>query len=90
MNQILINARNQEEIRIAFLQKKELVGLNIENSLIKKNKGNVYKGKVTRIEKSLNAVFVKYGREKQGFLKLQRLLMRWPHPRQVLDQGAPL
>jgi ribonuclease E len=73
MNQILINARNKEEVRIAFLDKKELVGLNIENSLIKKNKGNVYKGKITRIETSLNAVFVEYGREKQGFLPFKEI-----------------
>ncbi|SFV62722.1 Ribonuclease E [hydrothermal vent metagenome] len=73
MNQILINASNKEETRVALLDNKELVGLNVESSLIKKNKGNVYKGKITRIEITLNAAFVDYGRDKKGFLPFKEV-----------------
>ena len=73
MNQILINSRNEEEVRVALLQNKELIGLNIEGSLVKRNKGNVYKGKITRVEPSLNAFFVDYGVDKQGFLPFKEI-----------------
>ena len=73
MNQILINASDKEEIRVALLQDKELVGLDIESSLIEKNKGNIYKGKITRVEQSLSAAFVDYGHDKQGFLPFKEV-----------------
>ena len=68
MNHILINAKHAEEIRVGIVNDKSLVTLNIESSLNRKTKGNIYYGKISRVEKSLEAAFVDYGREKQGFL----------------------
>ena len=73
MNQILINATHKEEIRIAVVKNKELLKLGIEGSSNQKNKGNIYKGKVSRVEESLEAVFVDYGKDRQGFLPLKEI-----------------
>jgi ribonuclease E len=73
MNHILINATHSEEIRVAIVRNKKLTSLNIETSLNQKNKGNIYKGKISRVEKSLEAAFVDYGKERQGFLPFKEV-----------------
>ncbi|SMN14266.1 Ribonuclease E [uncultured Candidatus Thioglobus sp.] len=73
MNHILINATHSEEIRVAIVQNKKLTSLNIETSLNQKNKGNIYKGKISRVEQSLEAAFVDYGKERQGFLPFKEV-----------------
>ncbi len=73
MNQILINATHSEEIRVAIVRNKKLTSLNIETSLNQKNKGNIYKGKISRVEQSLEAAFVDYGKERQGFLPFKEV-----------------
>ncbi len=73
MNHILINATHSEEIRVGIIKNKKLTGLNIEASLNKKTKGNVYRGKISRVEQSLEAAFVDYGKEKQGFLPFKEV-----------------
>ncbi|SFV88539.1 Ribonuclease E [hydrothermal vent metagenome] len=73
MNQILINATHSEEIRVAIIKNKKLTDLNIETSLNQKHKGNIYKGKISRVEQSLEAAFVDYGKEKQGFLPFKEV-----------------
>ncbi len=73
MNQILINATHREEVRVAVVKNKQLTELDIESSLNHKNKGNIYKGKVSRIEESLEAAFVNYGKDRQGFLPLKEI-----------------
>ncbi|WXT99993.1 MAG: Ribonuclease E [Catillopecten margaritatus gill symbiont] len=73
MNQILINATHSEEIRVAIVKNKKLTDLNIETSLNQKNKGNIYKGKISRVEQSLEAAFVDYGKERQGFLPFKEV-----------------
>ncbi len=73
MNQILINAAHSEEIRVAVVKNNKLTSLNIENSLNQKSKGNVYKGRISRVEQSLEAAFVDYGRERQGFLPFKEV-----------------
>jgi ribonuclease E len=62
MNHILINATHSEEIRVAIVKNKKLTSLNIETSLNQKNKGNIYKGRISRVEQSLEAAFVDYGK----------------------------
>ena len=64
MNHILINATHKEEIRVGVVKNKKLTGLNIETSLNKKTKGNIYRGKISRVEQSLEAAFVDYGNER--------------------------
>lgn len=73
MNQILINATHSEEIRVAIVRNKKLTSLNIETSLNQKNKGNIYKGKISRVEQSLEAAFVDYSKERQGFLPFKEV-----------------
>ncbi|MBT4669205.1 MAG: Rne/Rng family ribonuclease, partial [Candidatus Ruthia sp.] len=73
MNHILINATHKEEIRVGIVKNKKLTDLNIETSLNQKNKGNIYKGKISRVEQSLEAAFVDYGKERQGFLPFKEV-----------------
>ncbi|CAL4322853.1 ribonuclease E [Buchnera aphidicola] len=68
MKRMLINATQEEELRVALVDGQRLYDLNIESSGFKQKKSNIYKGKITRIELSLEAVFVDYGAEKNGFL----------------------
>ncbi|SMN12126.1 Ribonuclease E [uncultured Candidatus Thioglobus sp.] len=73
MNHILINATHKEEVRVAIVKNKKLTDLNIETSLNQKHKGNIYKGKISRVEQSLEAAFVDYGKERQGFLPFKEV-----------------
>ncbi len=71
MKKMLINAMHAEEIRVAVVEDSLLKELYIESSLKEQLRGNIYKGRISRVEPSLNAVFVDYGKEKNGFLPLQ-------------------
>ncbi len=66
---ILINAMDPEENRIAMVFDNKLDQFHIETAAKAVTKGNIYKGVVTRVEPSLQAVFVDYGAEKNGFLQ---------------------
>ncbi len=68
MKKMLINAIHADEVRVAVVENNTLTGLFIETSLKEQIKGNIYRGKITRVEASLNAVFIDYGRDKNGFL----------------------
>ncbi len=73
MKRMLFNATHPEELRVAIVDGQKLVDLDIEsaNSVLKK--GNIYKGKITRIEPSLEAAFVEYGGNRQGFLPMKEV-----------------
>ncbi len=73
MNHILINATHKEEIRVAIVKNQKLANLDIETSLNRKTKGNIYKAKISRVEQSLEAAFVDYGKEKHGFLPFKEV-----------------
>ncbi len=73
MKRMLINATQKEELRIALINNKKLYDLNIENNKYIKKKYNIYKGKIIRIEPSLEAVFIDYGEKKFGFLPLKEI-----------------
>jgi len=66
---ILVNAVDPGECRVATVKKNKLEGFRIENSLKEITHGNIYKGVISRIEPSLQAVFVDYGAERHGFLQ---------------------
>ena len=68
-SKILINAVDQEECRIAKVIDSKLEEFHIENASREITQGNIYKGVITRIEPSLQAVFVDYGAERHGFLQ---------------------
>ncbi len=70
---MLINATQQEELRVALVDGQRLYDLDIESPGYKQKKANIYKGKITRIEPSLEAVFVDYGAERHGFLPLKEI-----------------
>ncbi len=73
MKRILINGRQQEELRVASVDGQRLYNLDIENTSRNNNKGNIYKAAVTRIEPSLEAAFVDFGFERHGFLPLKEI-----------------
>ena len=66
---ILINALDPDEHRIAAIKDNKLEQFHIETTAIQVTQGNIYKGVVTRVEQSLQAVFVDYGAQKNGFLQ---------------------
>jgi ribonuclease E len=73
MKRMLINATQKEELRMAMVDGQNLYDLNIELSSNERKKANIYKGKITRIEPSLEAAFVNYGAERHGFLSLKEI-----------------
>ena len=70
---MLINATHEEEIRVALVNGSRLDNLDIEVLGKEQQKANIYKGKITRIEPSLEAVFVDYGGERHGFLPYREI-----------------
>lgn len=71
---MLINATHRnEELRIALATGQYLYDLIIESTSKEQKQSNIYKGKVTRIEPSLEAAFVDYGEERHGFLPLKEI-----------------
>ena len=73
MEKMLINATQNEEIRVALVKDNHLYDLDIECPSEVKKKGNIYKAVVTRREPSLDAVFVEYGSKRQGFLPFKEI-----------------
>jgi ribonuclease E len=70
---MLINATDSEEIRVAVLKDGVLSDFDIEFVHNEKIKGNIYRAKVVRVDQSLQAAFVHYGGQKNGFLPMGEL-----------------
>ncbi|MBU2181333.1 MAG: S1 RNA-binding domain-containing protein, partial [Gammaproteobacteria bacterium] len=70
---MLINATQEEEIRVALVDGQKLYDLDIESPGHEQKKANIYKGRITRVEPSLEAAFVDYGAERHGFLPLKEI-----------------
>jgi len=73
MKRMLVNATQQEELRVALVDGQKLYDLSIELPSREQKKANVYKGKISRIEPSLEACFIDYGAERHGFLPLKEI-----------------
>ncbi|MFQ5488422.1 MAG: ribonuclease E/G, partial [Gammaproteobacteria bacterium] len=73
MKRMLINATQPEELRVALVDGQHLYDLDIELPSREQKKANIYKGKITRIEPSLEAAFVDYGADRHGFLPLKEV-----------------
>ncbi len=73
MKRMLINTTQPEELRVAMVDGQRLYDLDIEVPSRGQKKSNVYKGKITRIEPSLEAAFVDYGGNRHGFLPLKEI-----------------
>src|SRR5882724_38360 len=102
MKRMLINATHKDqELRVALASGQNLYDLIIESSSREQKQSNIYKGKVTRIEPSLEAAFVDYGEERHGFLPLKEIARscfktnyedtgRRPAINEVLEEGQEL
>jgi ribonuclease E len=73
MKRMLINATQPEELRVAIAEGQHLFDLDIEVPSQEQKKSNVYKGKITRVEPSLEACFVEFGSSRHGFLPLKEI-----------------
>ncbi len=73
MKKMLINATQPEELRVALVDGQRLYDLDIENRTRIQKKSNIYKGKITRVEPSLEAAFVDFGADRHGFLPLKEI-----------------
>ena len=97
MKRMLINATQQEEMRVALVDGQRLYDLDIESPGHEQKKANIYKGKITRIEPSLEAAFVDYGADRHGFLPLKEIARTYfpagytfngrPNIRDVIKEG---
>ncbi len=73
MKRMLVNATQEEELRIAMVDGQKLVDLDVEVPSREQKKANIYKGRITRIEPSLDAAFVEYGADRHGFLPVKEI-----------------
>ncbi|MES2668889.1 MAG: ribonuclease E [Pseudomonadota bacterium] len=73
MKRMLINATQAEELRVAIVEGQTLYDIDIERPSKEQKKSNIYKGRITRLEPSLEAAFVEYGGERHGFLPLKEI-----------------
>jgi len=98
MKRLLVNATQEEEMRVALVDGQHLYNLDIESPARESRKANIYKGTITRVEPSLEAVFVDYGAERHGFLPLKEIGKEYfndkykgggrPNIREVLSEGT--
>jgi ribonuclease E len=70
---MLVNAIQEEELRVALVDGQKLYDLSIEIPSREQKKSNIYKGRITRVEPSLEAAFVEYGAQRHGFLPLKEV-----------------
>jgi ribonuclease E len=95
---MLINAQNSEELRIAVVEGSNLENYQVEVAERGLTRGNIYRGIVTSIQPGLNAAFIDYGAEKNGFLSMQDILPHAYHRKadgrarieQVMEKGKPV
>ncbi|MFZ3185443.1 MAG: ribonuclease E [Pseudomonas sp.] len=73
MKRMLINATQPEELRVALVDGQRLYDLDIESGAREQKKSNIYKGRITRVEPSLEAAFVDFGSDRHGFLPLKEV-----------------
>jgi ribonuclease E len=97
---MLINATQEEELRVAMVDGQRLYDLNIELPAAERKKANIYKGRITRLEPSLEAAFIDYGAERHGFLPLKEISSEYfvtdvaagqkPNIKEVLNEGQEI
>src|SRR6201996_379904 len=73
MKRMLVNATQQEELRVALVDGQKLYDLSIEIPSREQKKANIYKARISRVEPSLEAAFVDYGAARHGFLPLKEI-----------------
>ncbi len=99
MKRMLINATQREELRVAIVDGQALYDLDIELPSKEQKKANIYKGRITRVEPSLEACFVDYGADRHGFLPLKEVAREYFTPgvdhnragiRELLKEGQEI
>ena len=80
MKRILVNGTQPEELRVALIEEHKLFDFDIEYPSGAEKKSNIYKGKISRIEASLEAAFVDIGSEKHAFLPFKEVAPRYYRP----------
>ncbi|MGL4827558.1 MAG: ribonuclease E [Vibrionaceae bacterium] len=85
---MLINATQKEELRVALVDGQRLYDLDIESAGFESKKANIYKGRITRVEPSLEAAFVDYGSDRHGFLPLKEVAREY-FPENYQFYGRP-
>ncbi|MFT5397230.1 MAG: ribonuclease E [Planctomycetota bacterium] len=90
MKRILINATQTEELRVAMVNGQKLYDLDIEVPSREQKKSNIYKGKITRVEPSLEAAFVNYGADRHGFLPFKEISKQYFGNAPRDDNGKPI
>ncbi|MFK8052680.1 MAG: Rne/Rng family ribonuclease [Woeseiaceae bacterium] len=88
MKRMLINATQEEELRMALVDGQRLYDLNIETPSHERKKANIYKGKISRIEPSLEAAFIDYGADRHGFLPFKDISPEY-YVREASDKNRP-
>lgn len=96
MKRMLINATQSEEMRVALVDGQRLYDLDIEPTSREQKKANIYKGRITRAEPSLEAAFVDFGAERHGFLPLKEISREYfksqpqgrPNIKDVIAEGT--
>src|ERR1700690_1079826 len=73
MKRMLVNATQQEELRVAMVDGQKLYDLSIEIPSREQKKANIYKARISRVEPSLEAAFIEYGAQRHGFLPLKEI-----------------
>ncbi len=89
MKRMLINATQQEELRVALVDGQKLYDLDIETPAREQKKSNIYKGRVTRIEPGLEAAFVDYGADRHGFLPFKEITRSYFDPQAAAEHNRP-
>src|SRR5688572_11179032 len=100
MKRMLVNATQEEELRVALVDGQRIYDLDVEVPSREQKKANIYKGRITRVEPSLEACFVDYGAERHGFLPLKEVSKEFfksgaslsgrPNIRDLLDEGQEI
>ncbi|HEB93762.1 MAG TPA: Rne/Rng family ribonuclease [Gammaproteobacteria bacterium] len=87
MKRMLFNATQSEELRVALVDGQRMYDLDIETAGREQKKANIYKGRITRVEPSLEAAFVDYGANRHGFLPLKDISRTYFNPAVELGAG---
>jgi|GEM_PF-5008951 len=87
MKRMLINATQPEELRVALVDGQSLFDLDIETPARERKKDNIYKGRITRVEPSLEAAFVQYGADRHGFLPFKEIAPDYLHASHGNEEG---
>jgi ribonuclease E len=85
---MLVNATQEEELRVALVDGQRIYDLDIEIPSRETKKANVYKGRITRVEPSLEAAFIDYGAERHGFLPLKEVSKAFFKDKQPGQEGG--